>query len=174
VAAARVGVEVAADDTELLDAAAQLGDRAVDRDAGGLRELADTDEALGVQLHHPGDQIVADLSPAGADGLVPDVVPHRRGAGGEDGQVDAALGHEAQLAGLDRLADLVVGDCRVGRGSLVRLERGALRLAPRGVRGRGGRVVAVAIDDHVVSPDVDVPSGGGAEGLRRRRGPGSP
>ena len=72
----------------------------------------------------------------------------------------AALGHEAQLAGLDRLADLVVGDRRVGRRGPACLERRPLGVPPGGVRGGGRRVVAVAVDDHV-APGVAGSSTGG-------------
>ena len=49
VAARRIGVQVAADEAELLDAALELGDAVRGRDAGRLRQLADADEVLGVQ-----------------------------------------------------------------------------------------------------------------------------
>jgi hypothetical protein len=61
VAAAGVGVEVAAHEAQFLDASTPLDDRPGDRDSGRLRELADTDEVVGIQLDDPRDEVVATL-----------------------------------------------------------------------------------------------------------------
>lgn len=103
-AAARVGVEVAAHEAHLLHAAAQLGYGAGDRHARRLRELADAGETIRVQRDDAGDEVVAGARPGGADRLVAEVVAHGGGARREDGQVDAALGHEPHLAVLNGLA----------------------------------------------------------------------
>ena len=63
VAARRIGVEVAADEAELVDAALQLGDAAPAVDAGRLRQLAHADEVLREQLADAVDQVVADARP---------------------------------------------------------------------------------------------------------------
>ncbi len=145
--ATRIGVEVAADEAELLDAAAQLADARGKIRLGALRQHAHAGEPLGIELGHAVDQVVAGDRPRLADRLVADMVRHRARPRREDRVVAAAFLDQAQLVGLDRLADLVVGDRRVGRRRLAFLERGLLRLAPLVVRGRSRRVVAVAVDD---------------------------
>ncbi len=152
-AARRVGVEVAADEAQLVDAALQLADRMGDVHARRLRQLAHADEGLGEQVDDALDQVVAAAGPGLGHGLVAHVVRHGRGAGREHGHVRAALLDQAHLVLLDRLDDLVVGDVRIGGIDVAAgLEVGLLRLAPDVMRlGRGG-VVAVAVDDHVLIP----------------------
>ena len=102
VPAGRVGVEVAADEAELLDAAAQLGDAVVEVAARRLRELADAGEVLREQLGDAVDQVVAGARPVARDGRIGDVVLHRGGLRREDHQVAAALAQHPQLVLLDR------------------------------------------------------------------------
>ena len=59
-AAAGVRVQVAAHEPELEHAPEQLADGPVDRHAWGLGQLADPSNSVWEQLHHPGDQVVAD------------------------------------------------------------------------------------------------------------------
>ena len=63
-AAAGIGVEVAADEAELVHAALELLDRAVEAGARGLGQLADADEGVGVEVDDPLDQVVAGARPA--------------------------------------------------------------------------------------------------------------
>src|SRR5581483_3132043 len=141
-------------------AAAQLGDGPLDRDAGGLGQLADAGEAARVQPHDAGDEVVADLCPAGADGLVAGLVLHRRGPRGEDRQVDAPFGHQRELAALDGRADVIVGNARVRRRRDPGREGLLLCRAPVRVSLRRGRVVTVAVDDHRGSWNVGTTWGG--------------
>src|SRR6187399_1036920 len=76
---------------------------------------------------------------------------HGGSARAEDGHVGAALAQQPQLVLLQRLPDLVVGQSRIKRRNLARLERGLLGFAPVVMRGRRGRIMTVAIDDHAAS-----------------------
>ena len=151
VAAARVRVQVAADEAELPDAALELTDAGVGRHPGGLRELGDAGEVLGVELGDPVDEVVAVLGPRDAGGLVADVMAHPARAGREDGQVRAALALEPELGAFEALADLVVGDADLALDVAVQRilgKLGLLALAVFAERVGGGGVVAVAVDDH--------------------------
>jgi hypothetical protein len=106
---------------------------------------------LGEKLAHTKHQLVADRRPARRNLKVADVVGHEARARRKQRQVAAALAHQLELIGLDRLAQLVVADLEVrGWGLLGRiLDAGDLLVAPVFQRlGRGGEV-AVAVDDHV-------------------------
>ena len=72
---------------------------------------------------------------------------------------------------LDGLADLVVGDRRVGRRRLVPASKAAICARARRVRRGRGRVVAVAVDDHVRLPawSVRLRPGGSASRDRASR-----
>ena len=107
VTARRIGIEVAADEAELAHAA--LRARATelrDRHAGRLRQLADADEVLGIQIDDALDQVVAGARPGLRDRLVADVMRHRRRARREDRDVGAALALQ-----------LAAGSSRWSRGS---------------------------------------------------------
>ena len=149
VAAGRVRVEVAADETQLVDGALQLlHDAPLRRHAGRLRQRARADEAVRVDVADALDHVVVDLGPVAADELAAEVVAHPGGARREDGNVRAALVLQLQLAVLQRGAYLVVGDVdRVlhrcaHEGDLC----GAEYLHP----GGRGRIVAMGVDDHLV------------------------
>jgi hypothetical protein len=151
--AGRVRVQVAADEAELGDAPLKLGHGRVQRLPRDLRELADAGEVLREQPGDPVDEVVADPRPGDRGGRIGDVVAHGRRAGGEDRQVGAALARDPQLVGLDRLPDLVVADLGVGRHRPGRVgQPGQLRVPVALQRGRRGRVVTVAIDDHLRLP----------------------
>src|SRR5580704_11043998 len=80
----RIGIEVAADETELLDAARQLADAALRIDAGRLRQLTDADEILRIELGQAVDQLVRYLRPFEADAFIADMVGHAGGPRRED------------------------------------------------------------------------------------------
>ncbi len=150
VAARRIGIEVAADEAELLHAALELLDRGGRRLALRLRQLAHADEVLRKQRADAVDQIVADLRPFLAHCEIADVVAHAGGARREDREVGAALALELELCALDAGADLVVRHLEAGarRQRRLVLDRLGLVLA-EAVQVLGfGRVVAVTIDDH--------------------------
>ena len=150
-AAARVGIQVAADEAELLDAAHELAHRGVDRRARRLRQLRDADEVLRIQLREPIDQIVAMLRPRFARRRVAEVMTHPARARAEDRDVGAALALQLQLRALDALAQLVVADFQRALLRLmlrILLEIRFLLVAIVAELFRRRRVVAVAIDDH--------------------------
>ena len=93
-----------------VDAPLQLADAGGGRHPGGLRELGDAGEVVGVELGDSVDEIVAVLGPGDTGGLVADVMAHPARAGREDGQVRAALALEPELRAFEAFADLVVGD----------------------------------------------------------------
>ena len=150
IAARRIGIEIAADDAELLHAALELLDRRGRRLALRLRQLAHADEVLREQRADAMDEIVADLRPFLAHREIADVVAHAGGARREDREVGAALALELELRALDAGADLVVRHLEAGarRQRRLVLDRLGLVLAET-VQVLGlGRVVAVTIDDH--------------------------
>ena len=55
----RIGIEQAADKAELVDAARELRQRALDRIAGDLRQARDAEEFAGIHLRLPVDDVVA-------------------------------------------------------------------------------------------------------------------
>jgi hypothetical protein len=129
VAAGRVRVEVDADKAVVLDAAFQLRNGGGRIDAGRLRQHGGADEVVREQLADAVAQLVADGRPGGGRVEVADVVGHEAGARAEDGEVGAALLHQAQLVAFDGVAQLVVGD---------------LQLGGFGAQRRGGEVVDLA------------------------------
>ena len=110
VPARRIGVQVDADIAVLLDALHHLGDAGLGVDAGALRQHRRRDEVIRKQPRHAKAQLVADGRPRARDLEVADVVRHEAGARAEDREVGAALLHQLELIGLDRLAQLVVSD----------------------------------------------------------------
>ena len=150
-AAARVGIQVAADEAELLDAARQLAHRGVDRRARRLRQLRHADEILRIELREPVDEVVAMLRPRFARRRIADVMAHPARAWAKDRDVRAALSLELELRALDALAQLVVADFQRALLRLmlrILLEVRLLLLAIVAELFRRRRVVAVAIDDH--------------------------
>jgi hypothetical protein len=149
VATRGVRVEIAADETQVPDAPFELRRAVGGGHAWRLRQLAHADEIVRVQPHDAVDQIVAHAGPGEAGGLAPHVVRHRRSAWREDRQVRAAFTLQLQLSALEALADLIVADHRASPGRPRRiLQGGDLRVAKGLQFARGGRVVAVAVDDH--------------------------
>ena len=167
IAAGRIGVEVAADEAELVDAALELCDAVGRRHARRLRQLADADEVSRVERADAMDQVVADARSMPGSSLRRRVVRHAGRARREDRHVGAALALELELRALEALADFVVGDADVRRGRPPRRVRRAPTAGDRETHGacRRGRVVAVAVDDHLtLICKVD-----GGRGLRRSR-----
>ena len=157
VAAARVRVQVAADEAELVDTTFQLPDAGGGRHAGGLRKLGDAGEILGVEPGDPVDEVVAVLGPGDAGGFVAEVVAHPARTRREDGEIRATLALQPELRAFQALADLVVGDVEPALDVPVQGVLFELRLLPLPVppqRIGGGGVVAVAVDDHGVSPSL--------------------
>ena len=151
VTAGRVGVQVAADEAHLLDAAAKLGDACPDRGLRALRQLADWHEVCREQVADTPDQVVAMLGPGLRGAGVADMMAHPAGARREDGDVRAAFLLDTKLVGLDALANLVVADRHHALAADVVGVCGDglfLRVAPGGDARRGGGVMAVAINDH--------------------------
>ena len=154
VAAGRVRVEIAADETQFLDAALEFFDAVGRRHARRLRQLADADEIVRIKGAEAVDEVVRDLRPQRAGGRVADMMGHARCARREDGEIGAALALQFQLRVLDALPQLVVTDLEARPARRLRwvLDPGDLFLAPVmelcGLR----RVVPVTIDDHADLP----------------------
>jgi hypothetical protein len=156
VAAGGIRIEIAADEAKLLDAALELAHRVLRRHARRLRQLANADEVLRIEVADAMDQIVADLRPFEADALVAHMMAHAGGARRKDREIGAALALELALILLDALANLVVGHFQRGARRHHRLffgvrRRGLFLAEAVEVLGLGG-VVAVAIDDHDGAP----------------------
>ena len=117
VAARRIGVQVDRHGAVLLDALVELGDAGLGGDARALRQHRRRDEVVGEQPAHAVAELVADRGPGRRHLEVADVVGHEARARAEDREVRAARLHLLELVGLDRLADLVVGDLRGRRRS---------------------------------------------------------
>src|SRR5262249_31734155 len=151
--------------TVLIDAAVDLGEAVARRDAGALRQHRHPDKVPWKHRADPVDQLVAGARPGLAGRCVAEMVTHAGGARREDCQVGAALLLHLELAALDGLADLVIGDRRARRRRLAGGMRLDLLCAPSLVLSRRGGVVAVAIDDHQRPPS--------ALSLRHRAKPGT-
>ncbi len=150
VAPRRIGIQVAADETELVYAALQLLDAIFGRNAGRLRQLAHADEVTRVQRADAVNQIVALLRPVQAGGRVANMMRHGRSARRKNGDIRAALALQLELRAFQAFADLVVADVDGALGTRLRwiFERRKLGIAIVLKRlGRGG-VVAVTIDNH--------------------------
>ena len=119
------------------------------RHARRLRQLANSDEIVGIERAAAVDQVVADLGPRETDGGIADVVAHAGRARREDGEVGAALALKCQLQ-LQALANLRVADveARARRRPGCILPAGDLVLPKSLELPRRRRVVAVTIDDH--------------------------
>ena len=150
VAARRIGVEVAADESELVDAAFELANASVGRHTRRLRQLTDTDEVLGVQRADAMNQIIAVLRPVETRRRIADVMSHAGGARREDRHVGASLALELELRSLEARANLVIRDRNRALLATVRrtCKRRDLRLAPGQQRLRRRRVMTVTVDDH--------------------------
>ena len=114
----------------------------------------------GKSLRDAEDELVADRGPGRTHREVADVMGHEAGARRKDREVRAALLHELELVRLDRLPKLVVADLEFRSLGRVRgiLDAGDLPVAPCLERLGSGRVVAVAIDDHVPASDRFTPA----------------
>src|SRR5271155_3938106 len=145
-----IRIQVAADESQFIDAALELRGAVDRRYSRRLRQLADSDEVVGIQAADSMNQIVAGLRPAAAGRLVADMMGHGRRARRENREVGAACTLQFELCVLQAVADLIVADD--ARGAQRHVDAG---LEPRNLfiakllqrRGRRG-VVAVTIDDH--------------------------
>ncbi len=148
--AGRIRIQVAADESQFIDAALELCGTVDRRHSRRLRQLADTDEVVGIQAADSMNQIVAGLRPAAAGRFVADMVGHGRRARRENRQVGAACALQFQLRVLQAVADLIVADDARGGQRYVDagLEPGNLFIAKLLQRSGRRRVVAMTIDDH--------------------------
>ena len=169
VPAGRVGVEVAADEAQLLDAPAQLGDGVVERAARRLRAAGTTPaKCSGNSPTTRATRSLLARAQARAVAGSGDVVLHRRtpAARRASGRRRARA---APAAGCPRCSrgspsSLICPQLRLGQRRV--RQPGQLGVAERRELRRRGRVVAVAVDDHEVGSCVDV-----GEALARRAGP---
>src|SRR5712691_9561799 len=156
--ARRIGIEIAADETELVDAAFELPNAVLRIDSGRLRQLADTDEVVRVKPGEAVDQFVRYLRPFKAHAFVADMVRHAGRARREDRKTGAALALELELCAFDARAQFVIADIESGRRRLLPgvLDGGNLVLAKVMQLLRLRRVMAVAVDDHGASLIVEM------------------
>src|SRR6476659_9756289 len=112
-------------------------------------------------------ELVADRGPRAGSLEVADVMGHETGPRAEDRQVQSALPHQSKLVALDRFAQLVVADAKLGcvRLPCRILDAFDLAVSPRFEGLRRGRVVAVNIDDHRVARAVGWVAGRVQRGL---------
>ena len=150
VATRRVGIQIAADEAQLVDRPLELRDAGARRHARRLRKLAHADEVAGVQGAHAVNQVVALLGPMEARGGVADMMGHRRGPRRKDRDVRPALALQLELRLFEALPNVVVADAdgafgaRAGRIG----QRGDLGVAVGLQRLRRRRVMPVAVDNH--------------------------
>jgi hypothetical protein len=149
-AAGRVRVQIATDETQLHHTALQFRGAMDGSHPRRLRQLTHADEVIGIQIHHPVNEIVAGPGPTQAGGLVAHVMRHGGGTRRENRQVRTARPLQLQLRIFQTVANLVVADRRLRGGGQIDLLLQArdLRVAECLQRLRRGRVVAMAIDDH--------------------------
>ena len=147
----RIRVQVDGDEPVLLDAALQLRKAGLRVHAGRLRQHAAAGEGSREEIRHTMNQLIADGGPRRTRLESADMVRHEARAGREDREVGPALAHELQLILLDALAQLIVADAQFRNLWGLRWigEPCDLAVAPVLQRLGCGRVVAVAIDDHV-------------------------
>src|ERR1051325_1992826 len=141
--AARIGVDVGADEAQFLDAALELHRADLRIDRGALRQLRHADEAVGMELDDARDEIVGHA----ANRLLekrPRPVPHRDGPRPDQLNVDLALVHALQVR-LLRVFEQLVGDVELSIGCVERYH--AAQVAAK-VRRRAH--VAVDVDDFMV------------------------
>src|SRR6266481_6056559 len=120
VASRWIRIEIASDETQLIDTPLELRNRIRNRNALRLRKLAYTDKFLRIQLAYAIDQIVAMLRPVAARCLVSDMVSHPRRARRKNREVTAALSLKFQLRAFKAFANLVIGDLESALGRHVR------------------------------------------------------
>ena len=151
VAAGRIRIQVATDETHLVNAAAKLGDAGLDRCLRTLRQLADRHEIRREDIADAADQVIAMFGPGLRSAGIADMVAHPAGARRKDGDIRAAFLLHAKLVGLYALADFIITDrhhalaadmVRVGGNGVL------LRVTPGGDTWRCGGVMTVAINDH--------------------------
>jgi hypothetical protein len=92
----------------LLHALHQFGDAGGGVNTGALGQHGCGHKVVGEQLADAKAQLVANGGPGAAHLKVANVVGHEAGARAEDGDVRAALFHQAQLVGFNGFAQLVV------------------------------------------------------------------
>src|SRR5262245_43109199 len=97
VAARRIGIEVAAHETEFLHAAFELSDATIRGYARRLRQLAYADEVVGIERADAVDHLIAQLRPSQAHVVIADVMTHAHGARRKDGEVGTAFALELEL-----------------------------------------------------------------------------
>jgi hypothetical protein len=107
-AARGIGVEIDADEAEILHQPVDFGQAVLRRLSRHLRQLTDADELVGIKVADAFDRVVADLGPVPVGGLTADMMCHGRRARRKNGQVGAALTLQLELRTLDALAQLII------------------------------------------------------------------
>src|SRR3979490_3037843 len=108
--ARRIGIEIAADEPQLVDAAFKLRDASLNRNTRALRQLTDADEIVRKQIADAMDAVIGKLRPLLTDLEVADMVSHARSARREQRQRSAPLSLDAELIALDAGAEFLVTD----------------------------------------------------------------
>src|SRR5207237_9945056 len=115
-----IGIEIASDETQLIDTPLEFGNRIRDRNALRLRKLAYTDKILRIQLAYAMDEIVAVLRPVAARGLVSNVMTHTRCERRKNRTVGAAVSLKFQLGAFEAFANLLISDLEAALGRHIR------------------------------------------------------
>ncbi len=146
----RIRIQIAADESQILDAALEFRGAVDRRGRRRLRQLTDPDEVVRIQGNDAMDQVIAALRPAAAGRLIADVVRHGGRARRKDRQVGAAGPLQFQLGILQAVANLIVADLglREQRDVDAAFQRRDLLVAKLLQRAGRGGVVAMAVDDH--------------------------
>ena len=113
VTARRIGVQVDTHIAILFHAALQLWNTGSGIHTWRLGQHGHRHKVVWEQLAHAVAQLVADGSPCGRHIEVANVVSHETGPGAEQSKVRAALFHEPELIGFNRLTQFVIADFEV-------------------------------------------------------------
>src|SRR5438477_6939157 len=108
--AGRIGIQIAPDEAELIDAAFEFRNAGFWRHAGTLRQLAHPDEILREQVADPLNAIVGQTRPFEADPSISDMVPHARGAWRKQRERRTAFFLYAELIAFHAGTEFIVRD----------------------------------------------------------------
>src|SRR5262249_25289337 len=150
VASRRIGIQIAADEAQFMNAPFEFCNRIFRGYTGRLRQLANAYKILRVEGTHSIDQIIAVLGPVAADRFIADVMAHGRSTRRKNRDVGAALPLKFQLSAFEAFSNLIVADIQRALYRNIRwiFESSDLFVSVILKWLWCGRIMAVAIDDH--------------------------